>query len=559
MSSKTLSPLQKERLLYKAKLPDLLSDGLQDLSLSEGEATTAVSDIDSLKGTFSKTFGQPFLHFTKGGVAPSKEAMKVGVVLSGGPAPGGHNVILGLFDALKSLNSDNVLLGFKKGPGGIVDGDVMEITSELADQYRNTGGFDIIMSGRTKIETPEQFAACLKNCTELELKALLVIGGDDSNTNAALLAEYFLAEGSKIQVVGAPKTIDGDLKNEMIEASFGFDTACKTYAELVGNICRDAVSSVKYWHFVRLMGRSASHIALEVGLQTQVNLTLIGEEVEAKKQTLDELVGEMATIIAKRSELGKNYGVMLIPEGIIEFIPEVGKLISRLNELLAEKEAEFSAIEDPKAQIEFVLGLLEGEEKALFASLPETIQKQLIADRDPHGNVQVSLIETEKLLSAMVATRLKEMKAQGSFAGKFAAQHHFFGYEGRCAAPSNFDADYGYGLGTVAALLIAHGKRGYIACLKELNRPVEQWVPMGVPLTSMMNVERRHGADKPVIRKALTELDGAPFQHLVAHRETWAVEDAYVYPGPIQYFGPRSVCDAQTVSLLLEKGAYSAG
>jgi diphosphate-dependent phosphofructokinase len=548
----TLSPLQQERLKYKAKLPKLFANGLKNIGFTLGEPSGAVANVGELKNLFPKTFGQPVLHFCEG-KGPSTEKMTIGVVLSGGPAPGGHNVILGLFDGLKNLNPQNTLLGFKKGPGGIVDNDYLEITPQLAENYRNTGGFDMIMSGRTKIESPDQFAACLKNCTALGLKALLVIGGDDSNTNAALLAEYFKAKGSSIQVVGAPKTIDGDLKNESIEASFGFDTACKTFSELVGNICRDAVSSVKYWHFIKLMGRSASHIALEVGLQTQVNLTLIGEEVEAKKQKLGEVIEQIADIVSARADQGKNYGVVLIPEGIIEFIPEVGQLIGHLNELLTEKDAEFSKLEDPRAKIDFVLGLLGGEEKTLFASLPESIQLQLIAERDPHGNVQVSLIETEKLLSAMVTTCLKDRKAKGKFKGKFGVQHHFFGYEGRCAAPSNFDADYAYGLGTVACLLIAHGKLGYISCLKELQGPVENWVPVGIPLTSMMNLERRHGKDKPVIRKALVELNGNPFKTYAKHRQAWAVADAYVYPGPIQYFGPREVCDRQTISLCLEK------
>ena len=533
-------------------MPKILEGGLKNIGISQGQASSAVADVEQLKKLFPQTFGQPVLNFAKG-QGPCTEKMIVGVVLSGGPAPGGHNVILGLFDGLKNLNPNNVLLGFKKGPGGIVDNDYMEITPALAENYRNTGGFDMIMSGRTKIETPEQFAACLSNCTKLGLKALLVIGGDDSNTNAALLAEYFKAKGSTIQVVGAPKTIDGDLKNESIEASFGFDTACKTYAELVGNICRDAVSSVKYWHFIKLMGRSASHIALEVGLQTQVNLTLVGEEVEAKKQKLSEVIDQIANIIVARAEQGKNYGVVLIPEGIIEFIPEVGRLISHLNELLAEKEAQFSAIESPRAKIDFVLSILSGEEKTLFASLPEAIQLQLVAERDPHGNVQVSLIETEKLLSAMVTTNLKARKAAGKYKGKFGVQHHFFGYEGRCAAPSNFDADYAYGLGTVACLLIAHGKMGYISCLKGLEGPVENWIPVGIPLTSMMNIERRHGKDKAVIRKALVELKGRPFLTYTKFRDKWAVADAYVYPGPIQYFGPREVCDRQTISLCLEK------
>jgi diphosphate-dependent phosphofructokinase len=548
----TISPLQEERLKYQAKLPDLLSSGLKDIAFEEGGPSSAVSDEGVLRDIFENTFGQPALSFIKG-KGPSQEAIKVGVVLSGGPAPGGHNVILGLYDGLKQLNPKNVLIGFKKGPGGIVDNDILEINDDLAKDFRNTGGFDIIMSGRTKIETPEQFAACLENCTNQGLKALLVIGGDDSNTNAALLAEYFKAQGSLIQVVGAPKTIDGDLKNESIEASFGFDTACKTFAELVGNICRDAISSVKYWHFIKLMGRSASHISLEVGLQTQVNVNLVGEEVEENQQTLSSIVSQVADVVAKRAESGLNYGVAIIPEGIIEFIPEVGALISHLNELLTDKADEFNGMAGPKEQIDYVSGLLSGEEKALFDSLPESIQLQLIAERDPHGNVQVSLIETEKLISAMVKEELSKRASVGQYEGKFSVHHHFFGYEGRCASPSNFDADYAYGLGTVASLLVAHGKTGYISCLKDLNLPVEEWKPMGVPLTSMMNMERRHGQDKPVIKKALVELDGAPFKYFCEKREAWSLEDSYVFPGPIQYFGPRSVCDPTTLSLKLEK------
>jgi len=550
-----ISPLQIERLKYSAKLPKILSKGLKAIELTENSPTTAISDVDALKGLFSETFGQPNLSVKEGTEKPQSEAYKVGVVLSGGPASGGHNVILGLFDALKNLNPNNQLLGFKKGPGGIVDNDILEITPEIADNYRNTGGFDIIMSGRTKIESPEQFKACLDNCNSLGLKALLVIGGDDSNTNAALLAEYFKANGSSTQVVGAPKTIDGDLKNDQIEASFGFDTACKTYSELVGNIARDAISSVKYYHFIKLMGRSASHIALEVGLQTQANLTLIGEEVEANQQTLKQLVAQIADVVIERSKLGKDYGVILIPEGIVEFIPEVGRLISNLNDKMAEKETEFNALSTQDEQIAYVITLLDAADSDLFKSLPNNIQLQLIAERDPHGNVQVSLIETEKLLSAMVGEYLDSLKESGSYKGKFAVHHHFFGYEGRCAAPSNFDADYAYGLGTVACVLIDQGKTGYISCLKELHLPAEQWVPMGIPLTSMMNMEKRHGKDKPVIKKALVELDGAPYKTYTKYRATWAKEDAYIFPGPIQYFGPTEVADVKTISLNLEKTA----
>ncbi len=549
-----LSHLQEERSLYQAKLPDLLKERLGDLSCVEGEKTSSVDDKEALFKEFPNTFGQKVVLFEAGGGSINKKALRVGVVLSGGPAPGGHNVILGLFDGLKELNSDSVLFGFKKGPGGIVDGDHIEITTDLAKGYRNTGGFDLIMSGRTKIESPEQFSACLKNCSELNLDALLVIGGDDSNTNAAVLAEYFLASGSKTLVIGAPKTIDGDMKNDQIEASFGFDTACKTYSELVGNIARDAVSSVKYWHFIRLMGRSASHIALEVGLQTQVNLVLVGEEVERQNLTLKDVVDKMVDVVLTRSQAHKDYGVIIVPEGIIEFIPEVGRLITNLNDLLAHKKEAFDSCKRDEEKINFIISSLEGEALSLYKSLPESIQLQLVAKRDPHGNVQVSLIETEKLLSKMMEERLEDLKQSGQYKGSFSALHHFFGYEGRCAAPSNFDADYAYGLGTVASLLIGYGKRGYVACLQDLHKPVSQWRPCGIPLTSMMNMERRHGKDKPVIKKALVELDGKPFKYYCANREEWAKTDSFIFPGPIQYFGPSNVCDRQPTSLLLEKG-----
>lgn len=549
-----LSCLQEERSEYQAKLPDLLKESLCDLKCLEGEKTGSVADEAALAKEFPNTFGQKVLGFERGGGNINRKALRVAVVLSGGPAPGGHNVILGLFDGLKKLNPHTTLFGFKKGPGGIVDGDVLEITDDLVKDYRNTGGFDLIMSGRTKIESPEQFASCLKNCSELDLDALLVIGGDDSNTNAAVLAEFFLASGSKTLVIGAPKTIDGDMKNDQIEASFGFDTACKTYSELVGNIARDAVSSVKYWHFIRLMGRSASHIALEVGIQTQVNLVLVGEEVEKEELTLADVVEKMVDVVLTRSRSHKDYGVVIVPEGIIEFIPEIGRLITNLNELLAHNKDSFESCENDDDKVNFIITSLQGESLSLYQSLPKNIQLQLVAKRDPHGNVQVSLIETEKLLSKMIAERLEVLKGSGDYHGSFAALHHFFGYEGRCAAPSNFDADYAYGLGTVASLLIGYGKRGYVACLQDLHKPVSEWRPCGIPLTSMMNMERRHGKDKPVIKKALVELDGAPFKFYVSKREEWAMNDCFIYPGPIQYFGPSKLCDRQPLSLLLEKG-----
>lgn len=542
-----ISELQKHRLAYQPKLADIFKDGISKIDIVEGDATTSVSDQDQLSQIFSKTFGQKYLSFAPSSEVKSNKALRVGVVLSGGPAPGGHNVILGLFQSLKKVNSENRLFGFSKGPGGIIKGEYKEITETMLNDYLNTGGFDMIQSGRTKIETPEQYEACLKHCQALELNALLVIGGDDSNTNAALLAEYFLAQNANIQVIGAPKTIDGDLKNEQIEASFGFDTACKVYAELVGNICRDAVSSAKYWHFIKLMGRSASHITLEVALQTQINVTLIGEEVSSKKMTLQTIVREIADAVIQRAEKSIFHGVILIPEGIIEFIPEVGRLIENLNELLAEHAQSISSLNLLEIN-SFLKENLNDEDYQLFDSLPQNIREQLLADRDPHGNVQVSLIETEKLLSKLVEKELEGKDVP------FSAQHHFFGYEGRCASPSNFDADYAYGLGTVAAALILSGRTGYLSCLKNLHCHSEEWVPAGIPITSMMNLERRHGKDKPVIKKALVEMDRPVFKYLCKKREEWKRNDAYVYPGPIQYFGPREVSDKSTMTLVLEKG-----
>lgn len=542
-----ISPLQTDRLNYQPKLPKVLVD-FSDLTLEKGETTTAVDDVDALKKLFPETFGQPLVHFGNGTAKLNESALKVGVVLSGGPAPGGHNVIIGLYDGLKKLNKASRVFGFRKGPSGIIENKTLELTDKIVSKYRNTGGFDMIQSGRTKIETDEQFKSCFETVKKLDLDALLVIGGDDSNTNAAVLAEYFKASGSKTRVIGAPKTIDGDLKNESIEICFGFDTATKLYAELVGNICRDAVSSNKYWHFIKLMGRSASHIALEVGLKTQVNLCLIGEEVEQKKMTLQDILKKIAEVISARAAGGKNYGVILVPEGLIEFIPEIGALIDSLNELMSENEAKYSEME-PERLINAVEGDLSKEQADLFASLPEWLRKQLVADRDPHGNVQVSLIDTELLLSEMTEELLEQYKDNG----KFKALHHFFGYEGRCVQPSNFDADYAYGLGTVAALLIAEGLTGYMATLKDVNLPAVEWQPRGVPLTSMMNLERRHGKDKPVIRKTLVDLQGAPYKKLLENRDGWAVSDSYLFPGPIQFYGPTEVCDVITDTLRYEK------
>lgn len=548
---KQISDLQEDRNKFKPKMPAVFQGDLKKIGVTEGEKTGAVADDEILKNQFGDTFGQPTLTFAAVDQTEAPEACKVGVVLSGGPAPGGHNVILGLFDGLKRLNENSRLFGFRKGPGGIVENDVLEITSDLADEYRNTGGFDLIQSGRTKIETPEQFEACLKTCQSLELKALLVIGGDDSNTNAALLAEYFKSHGSDIQVIGAPKTIDGDLKNDSIEVSFGFDTACKTYAEMVGNICRDAVSSAKYWHFIKLMGRSASHITLEVALQTRVNLALIGEEVKENKWTLGQIVDQLASAVVERSRLGRNYGVVLVPEGLIEFIPEMGDLISDLNEMLATENDAFSALSNVDEQISFVIEKLSAKNSALYSSLPLKIQSQLIAERDPHGNVQVSLIETEQLLGQMVAEKIKQNDA---YQAKFSWLHHFFGYEGRCAMPSNFDTEYAYNLGLVACLLTRLGKTGYLSSLQQLDKTTNDWTPAGIPLTSIMNMERRHGKDKPVIRKALVDLKDKPFEVFAKHREAWALEDAYCYTGPIQYYGPEAICDRKPVTLILENG-----
>ena len=545
-----ISEIQRARYSYQPKLPAILKDGLKGIEIVEVGESSSISDEQALQEIFSETFAQPFLKINKSDNSnSSSKKLKVGVVLSGGPAAGGHNVIIGLFDALKQLNSENELIGFRQGPGGIVKGEYLDLTAEVVEPYRNTGGFDMIQSGRTKIETPEQFKACLTNCINLKLNALLVIGGDDSNTNAAMLAQYFKSEGSSVQVVGAPKTIDGDLKNEYIESSFGFDTACKTYAELTGNICRDAISSAKYWHFIKLMGRSASHITLEVGLQTQINSTLIGEEIEAQNKTLHDIVDELSEMIAARAKKGKNYGVILIPEGIIEFIPEMGVLISALNEMLSDVDSNLNSNE----LIELAKKNLKGSLLELFISLPNNIQSQLVAERDPHGNVQVSLIETEKLLAELVTIAMEKKKKAGEYNDKFGSITHFFGYEGRCATPSNFDTDYCYSLGQVSGALIQAGKTGYIACLKDLNLTSEDWKPMGIPLTSMMNLERRHGKDKPVIKKALVELDGEPLKFYNANKAKWKIEDAYIYPGPIQYFGPPEIADKKAISLTLEK------
>jgi len=542
------SALQIARKAYVPKLPKALQGAVK---IKEGAPTQSVDNQEEIKKLFPNTYGMPVIEFV-----PSDEAnnprINVGVILSGGQAPGGHNVITGLFDAIKKLNPENRLYGFILGPGGLVDHNYMEITADFIDDYRNTGGFDMIGSGRTKLEKVEQFEKGLEIIRELKINAIVIIGGDDSNTNACVLAEYYKAKGYGVQVIGCPKTIDGDLKNEQIETSFGFDTATKTYSELIGNIERDCNSARKYWHFIKLMGRSASHIALECGLQCQPNVCLVSEEIKAKNMTLNQIVDQLCDVIAYRASKGNNFGVVLVPEGLIEFIPAIGKLIDELNDLLAAHGADYKDL-DKDAQREYILAHLSEENRETFATLPEGVARQLSLDRDPHGNVQVSLIETEKLLSDMCAARLDAMKKEGKFTGKFAAQHHFFGYEGRCAAPSNFDADYCYALGTSAAQLIANGKTGYMAIVQNTTAPTDEWKAGGVPITMMMNMERRNGEMKPVIRKALVELDGAPFKELVAHREEWSKETCFIYPGPIQYWGPTEVCDATTKTLALEQ------
>ena len=545
----TKSALQIARAAYQPKLPKAL---LGAVKVKEGEPTQSVADQEAIKKLFPNTYGMPLIQFEEGGEAVNFPAINVGVILSGGQAPGGHNVISGLFDGIKKLNKDSKLYGFILGPGGLVDHNYKELTADIIDEYRNTGGFDIIGSGRTKLEKEEQFEKGLEIIRELGIKALVIIGGDDSNTNACVLAEYYAAKNYGVQVIGCPKTIDGDLKNEMIETSFGFDTACKTYAEVIGNIERDCNSARKYWHFIKLMGRSASHIALECALQVQPNICIVSEEVEAKDMSLDDVVTYIAQVVADRAAAGNNFGTVLIPEGLIEFIPAMKRLIAELNDFLAANGEEFNSI-DRANQREYIINHLSAENAAIYASLPEGVARQLSLDRDPHGNVQVSLIETEKLLSEMVATKLAEWKKEGKYVGKFAPQHHFFGYEGRCAAPSNFDADYCYSLGYTASVLIANGKTGYMSSVRNTTAPAAEWIAGGVPITMMMNMERRHGEMKPVIQKALVKLDGAPFKAFAAQRETWAKETAYVYPGPIQYFGPTEVCDEPTKTLQLEQ------
>ena len=542
------SALQQARKAYLPKLPEALKGYVK---VKEGAPTNSVDNQEEIKKLFPNTYGMPIVEFEPSDVEAG-QAMNVGVILSGGQAPGGHNVITGLFDTIKKMNPDNKLYGFILGPGGLVDHKYMEITADFIDDYRNTGGFDMIGSGRTKLEKVEQFEKGIEIVRELGIKALVIIGGDDSNTNACVLAEYYAAKNYGVQVIGCPKTIDGDLKNSQIETSFGFDTATKTYSELIGNIERDCNSARKYWHFIKLMGRSASHIALECALQCQPNICLVSEEIKAKNMTLNQIVENICEVISYRAKQGNNFGVILVPEGLIEFIPSIGKLIEELNDLLAAHGNDYNRL-DPFAQREYIMAHLSEENKQTLARLPDNVARQLSLDRDPHGNVQVSLIETEKLLSDMCAAKLAQWKAEGKYTGKFSALHHFFGYEGRCAAPSNFDADYCYALGTSAAHLIANGKTGYMAIVKNTTAPTSEWKAGGVPITMMMNMERRNGEMKPVIRKALVELDGKPFKEFEKQRDHWAKETCYIYPGPIQYWGPSEVCDRPTRTLALEQ------
>ena len=550
-----LSPLQKARYQYAPKLPKMLRNGISEISVLEGEETTSVADQEKIKALFPNTYGKKEITFQKGQNTSVAKKQVVGVILSGGQAPGGHNVVCGLYDALKATNPENVLYGFKKGPSGLLEDDYLIFDDAYIDQFRNTGGFDIIGSGRTKLETEEQFAVAAEVCKKHGITAIVIIGGDDSNTNAAVLAEYFAAHDAGVQVIGCPKTIDGDLKNEDIECSFGFDTATKTYSEVIGNIERDANSAKKYWHFVKVMGRSASHVALECALQTQPNVCLISEEVAAKKMSLSQIANYIADSVEARAAKGMNFGVAIIPEGVVEFVLEFSALIAEINELLAGSKAEtFNALPNWKEKYAFIENGLSKGAMSVFAILPEGIQQQLFLERDPHGNVQVSLIESEKLFSAIVKAKLEERKAAGTYKGKFNALHHFFGYEGRCAFPSNFDADYCYSLGYNAFMLIQYGYNGYLSKVSNLSKSADEWVAGGMPITKMMNIERRHGEDKPVIRKALVELDGKPFKFFEAHREQWAKETCYTYPGAIQYYGPAEVCDLTTRTLALEKG-----
>ena len=547
-----LSPLQIARYGYQPKLPKMLRHAISEIEAIEGAKTESAADQEKIRALFPNTYGLKEVSFEKGQSKASSKKQIVGVILSGGQAPGGHNVVSGLYDALKAANKENELIGFLGGPSGLTDDKTLLITDEYINKFRNTGGFDIIGSGRTKLETTEQFDKAAQVCKKHGVTAIVIIGGDDSNTNAAVLAEYFKAHDTGVQVIGCPKTIDGDLKNEDIEASFGFDTATKTYSELIGNIQRDANSAKKYWHFIKVMGRSASHIALECALQTQPNICLISEEIEKKQMSLSQIADYVADSVEKRAANGENFGVVIIPEGLVEFVPEVKKLISEINDLLAKQADEFATIDREEDKVAFMKKYLTEESYSTFALLPKDIQQQLMMDRDPHGNVQVSRIESEKLLSSLVEAKLKERKAKGTYNGKFSSLHHFFGYEGRCAFPSNFDSDYCYSLGFNAMLLILNGYTGYLSRIKNIASPADEWTAGGMPITKMMNIERRHGEDKPVIKKALVELDGKPFGYFASKREEWAEKTCFTYPGAIQYYGPAEVCDLTTRTLALE-------
>ncbi len=550
-----ISPLQKARYEYQPKLPGMLRNGIADICVLEGKETQSVADQEKIKALFPNTYGKKEITFQKGKNTSEAKKQVVGVILSGGQAPGGHNVVCGLYDALKATNKENELYGFKGGPSGLLEDSYIVFDDEYINQYRNTGGFDIIGSGRTKLETNEQFAVAAEVCKKHGINAIVIIGGDDSNTNAGVLAEYFAAHNTGIQVIGCPKTIDGDLKNEDIECSFGFDTATKTYSEIIGNISRDANSAKKYWHFIKVMGRSASHVALECALETQPNICLISEEVAAKKMSLSQISDYIADSVVARANKGMNFGIAVIPEGVVEFVPEFSALIAEINELLAGSKAdEFNSLKTWSEKYEFIKKGLTKDSFDVFAILPEAIQQQLFLERDPHGNVQVSLIESEKLFSALVADKLAARKAAGTYNGKFSTLHHFLGYEGRCAFPSNFDSDYCYSLGYNAFMLIQYGYNGYLSKVSNLSAPASEWVAGGMPITKMMNIERRHGEDKPVIKKALVELDGKPFKYFEAHRDEWATDTCFVYPGAIQYYGPTEVCDITTVTLALEQG-----
>jgi len=550
----SISPLQKARYEYSPKLPGMLRNGIADICVKEGAETQSVADQEKIKALFPNTYGKKEITFQKGANTSVAKKQIVGVILSGGQAPGGHNVVCGLYDALKATNKENELYGFKGGPSGLIEDDYIVLTDEYVDQFRNTGGFDIIGSGRTKLETNEQFAIAAEVCKKHGITAIVIIGGDDSNTNAGILAEYFAANNTGVQVIGCPKTIDGDLKNEDIECSFGFDTATKTYSEIIGNIARDCNSAKKYWHFIKVMGRSASHVALECALETQPNICLISEEVAAKKMSLSAIADYIADSVEARAAKGMNFGIAVIPEGVVEFVPEFSVLIQEINELLAGSKADaFNALKSWEEKYAFIEKGLTKDSMEVFAILPQAIQQQLFLDRDPHGNVQVSLIESEKLFSSLVADKLAARKAAGTYKGKFSTLHHFLGYEGRCAFPSNFDSDYCYSLGYNAFMLIQYGYNGYLSKVSNLSAPANEWVAGGMPITKMMNIERRHGEDKPVIKKALVELDGAPFKYFEAHREQWALETCFKYPGAIQYYGPAEVCDITTVTLALEQ------